>query len=270
MIKVMNPGRLANHLFQYAFACAAAFHLKTKFEFNDELLSKYFNLKVSKPSWFDKLFFKIKSDKEILSFNNLQSASEVFSMLKDNSQIAGYFQSEDYFKNCTEIIRHEFQIKENVLREFKLKYSAELSTDYCCVAIRLGDYKEWILGDGLDVSPLLPISFFKESLAKINPERIIFISDQIEEVKKEFSALFPKAIFNERCSDPIEDFLLLKFAKSAIISNSSFYWWACWLNENPNCKIYVPEYWLGFRKRIEYPNGVIPERWVKMPVIVNE
>ncbi|EHC0071351.1 alpha-1,2-fucosyltransferase [Escherichia coli] len=48
--------------------------------------------------------------------------------------------------------------------------------------------------------------------------------------------------------------------KNNIISNSSFSWWAAWLNENKNKTVIAPSKW--FKKDIKH--DIIPESWVKL------
>ena len=271
MIKVGSSGRLANHLFQYAFALTAAQKLNTTFEYDTSLLEKYFLVKKK-----NKLFTKIKkrlipeSKWNEIHVNNLSEPKTIIANLKNEILYSGYFQSEDFFNEYQGLVRSAFSVKPEILKNFKEKYKNILSTDYSCIAIRLSDYKNWIVEDGLYVSPLLPFNFFEAGINKLeSKENLVFISDEIETVKNIFSLKYPKAYFNEICSDPIEDFLLLSHAKNSVISNSSFYWWACWLNSNKEKKVIAPKYWLGFRKNVEYPTSIIPKEWIQLQVTEN-
>jgi hypothetical protein len=51
-----------------------------------------------------------------------------------------------------------------------------------------------------------------------------------------------------------------------ITSNSSFSWWGAWLNRQPDARVLVPKYWVGFPERIESPRGVVAEGWQQIPV----
>lgn len=271
MIKVSAAGRLANHLFQYAFALASATSLDTSFDFDTSELSKYFSIK-KKNKLAEKIKKRLLPGKELpeIHYTNLTDPAEVTRNLKDNTLYSGYFQSEGFFREHAALVRKAYTVKPNILNSFHEKYKEQLSGEYTCIAIRQGDYKNWILGDGLNVSPLLPYSFFEDAITKLpSADKLIFISDEIDVIKKQFSSKYPQAWFNEKCTDPIEDFLLLANAKNAVISNSSFYWWACWLNKRSEKKIIVPQYWLGFRKGMEYPNSVIPEEWIQVAVKEN-
>ena len=57
----------------------------------------------------------------------------------------------------------------------------------------------------------------------------------------------------------IDEMMLMKSCKHIISANSTFSWWAAWLNESPNAIITVPEKRYGNEK-------MIPERWVKLSI----
>ena len=61
----------------------------------------------------------------------------------------------------------------------------------------------------------------------------------------------------------IIDFQLLLNADVAIIANSTFSWWAAYLNPNIQ-KVFLPRDWLGFRINKLLPPGIfnrLPSHW---------
>ena len=59
----------------------------------------------------------------------------------------------------------------------------------------------------------------------------------------------------------IVDFQALAAADVAILSPSSFSWWAAWLNPKPHKRVLAPARWLGFKGEEEYPAGVLCPGW---------
>jgi len=74
---------------------------------------------------------------------------------------------------------------------------------------------------------------------------LLFFSDDIEWCQKEFDNLDRNKFFVNIESDYIE-FYLMTLCKHHIIANSTFSWWAAYLNKNPNKAVIIPEPWFGY------------------------
>lgn len=47
-----------------------------------------------------------------------------------------------------------------------------------------------------------------------------------------------------------------------IIADSSFSWWAAWLNENKDKLVVAPKKW--FNSKQYNPDDVVPDNWIKI------
>jgi hypothetical protein len=288
MIKILSRGQLGNQMFQFAFAYTLANKLSTTFmiikkDTKDQLF--YFTLKDKNKENFHffasrtlynlklilhsrlytllEMILSIQSSKHYKKYieDNWQNPVQLKSEFNDNQIYHGYFQSETYFKAQKNQISNLFTIKDKYTTLFKSKYNKIFETNMTLVIhMRYKDYLtvgEDKLG-GTNLS--LPISYYINSLSIIeNFEsfKIFVLSDDVDLAKKNL----PLTNANFCQNEEIVDFQMIQHADVAIIANSTFAWWASWLNIKPHKKIYVPNYWLGFKVKKEFPCGIIPSEF---------
>ncbi|PKP60028.1 alpha-1,2-fucosyltransferase [Candidatus Atribacteria bacterium HGW-Atribacteria-1] len=274
MIGVNSWGRLGNQLFQFAFAYATAKELNTSFfideSINPFILPDYFELEgynklynAAKRKW-----FRIRNYKQIsqLTYDGWKSPSENLLLLKDNTIYKGFFQSEEYFENSMDDIKGLFKIKNKYALAFSSKYKCVFDKyKTIAVHIRRTDYLSY--GDdalgGKNLS--LPISYYKnclERIENIDEYLVIFVSDNIDYVKEKF---VKEDNYRFEFNSEIVDFQILLNADILILSNSTFAWWAAYLNPKVNM-VLAPRNWLGFKVGREYPVGICKKQWTWVDV----
>tara|TARA_R110000822_G_scaffold238396_3_gene368552 strand:- start:807 stop:974 length:168 start_codon:yes stop_codon:yes gene_type:complete len=52
--------------------------------------------------------------------------------------------------------------------------------------------------------------------------------------------------------------------KNNIIANSSYSWWAAWMNDNQNKKVLAPSVWFGEKNSNFSTRDITPEKWEKI------
>ena len=89
--------------------------------------------------------------------------------------------------------------------------------------------------------------------------KFLVFSDDINWCKLAFGKKFT---FIEGNSD-IEDFSWMCQCTHNIIANSTFSWWAAWLNKNPDKIVYSPykKSWLGPATSYLNTEDIVPESW---------
>lgn len=271
MIIVKFEGRLGNQMFQYAFALSTSKKLGTVFLMDrvrksiifDYFKTGYFFSSKELNDKFIKNCRKILRKKKIYA-NNYDDVEVLKIQIENYRYYQGYFHSEAYFGSIRGLVKKRLQIRKKYKGDFWVKYG-EFFKQNKVIAIhcRLGDYLNWGNEDlgGKDLT--LPQSYYRNALSKvrdIEDFKIIIVTDDPQNIKDRFDFIPEKLIVSE---DEIIDFQILQNAHQVIISNSSFSWWAAYLN-NKSATIYAPEYWLGFKINKEFPPSVIPQSWVKV------
>jgi len=290
MIGVLAQGRLGNQMFQLAFAYAAAKKLNTDFFiiqpdslcyfvfFEDLIKKSNKNLRKFKfRNFFKKsnipfsigglkqpvsYFSNRMLQKNIVEWNNTIDENNYFlKIISDNKLYKGFFQSEEYFKDFRNDVVKLFAVKPEFKNNFLTNKKYLTQKEYIAVHIRRTDYIEFGGEELGGYNMTLPVTYYKKCLSLItdlNKYNVVFVSDDLEFVKKKFGN--SDSFFFEK-NDEITDFQILLNAKKIIIANSSFSWWAAWLNTDPEKIIYAPEYYLGFKVNKYYPAGIKVHSW---------
>jgi len=156
---------------------------------------------------------------------------------KDGFDFVGYWSDLKYSEHILPLLRKEFCVKEQFYtREFlQLKEQIQKSPSVS-VHVRRGDY---IGREGFTV---LPFEYYYEAIQQTEGDLFIF-SDDLPWCKE----MFKEGYFSRKITFiELEDYLcfeLMKLCSHNIISNSTFSWWAAYLNDNPNKAVFTPLGW---------------------------
>lgn len=172
----------------------------------------------------------------------------------------GLYQSPKYFERHADYIRNLFAPRDELRQEILKKYEKLLSKKTVAVHLRT------FIPDGRD--PLIngfggaTWTYFLEAMDQFPDHyRFLIFSDDIKWVKENFPPTNKKIRFIE--GNPYYvDFCLMSMCKHQIISpESTFSWWAAWLNKNPNKKVVIPNIWANnINADLLVPN------WIKIPL----
>ena len=243
-------GGLGNQMFQVALG------LVLLYEYNiDVFFTKYPKNKHGK-NYNNSIFKNIKKKKNEPNFPIYYEKNfyyEKIELIREiDTKIIGYFQSEKYFKKYKEKITNFFlDYKEKINNLLDNEYNKIGNKYTISVHIRRGDYlllknKHPILEKEYYIKALKTI----EELLKINIKEkytIVIFSDDIKWCKennffKNYKYYFVKIDKNINNTELIELYLM-SMCNHNIIANSTYSWWASYLNKNENKKIIAPKKW---------------------------
>lgn len=250
-------GRLGNQMFQIASTIGVALSNNNNYSFpkwtcqhSGVDYTNFFNIKLPEL----RIIKPIKEiNEEKFNFNQIILDSDDYLY-----SLKGYFQSEKYFVEYSEIIIKYFSIKPELEFLIDEKYNNILKNS-CSIHIRRGDYLYQ-----QDHHPIQDISYYEKSVDVLygnNFKDINFLifSDDINWAKKNIN--LPNMNFIEGNVNVIDMFLMSK-CENNIITNSSFSWWGAWLNKNKNKKIVAPKMWFGPALSSHDTSDLIPNKWI--------
>lgn len=184
----------------------------------------------------------------------------------DNSYITGYFQSPKYFDGIEDIIRKEFTFKLPILEGSKALQEQIHNTNSICINVRRGDFVS--NPEVNKVHGLMGLEFYNEGIRlmkeKVADPHFFVFSDDVEwcEANLQFGA---PATFvgHTHKGHKFSNYLnLMSQCKHYFIPNSTFAWWAAWLNQNPNKIVIAPKNW--FSSTETDTSGLIPDSWERI------
>jgi hypothetical protein len=292
MIIVELSGGLGNQMFQYAFGKALSKKSKSSLSFRTDAfeihstprqleLQRVFGLQIAEASDRDLIkaigiigkkpyFRNIISKKAFKHLNkknfNVEDGrhpSKYFDLdLASTSFFKGYWQSERYFSSCNEEIRKSFTFKPN-LNPKNLDLEKKISSiDSIAIHVRRGDY---LTKAGQFTHGVLPdqyyISGIKTLLQKKPNSEVFAFSDDPEWTQSRILSKigFGTIVEHNFGLDSYQDMKLMSLCNNIVIANSSFSWWAAWLNKNKNKTVIAPRNWFSNKNNSE--KNIVPSSW---------
>lgn len=189
-----------------------------------------------------------------------------FNQLPSNVYLEGFWQSEKYFQSEKEVIKQDFAFAPLTLRDNFTLADEINNKNSVCLNVRRGDFVSHSGSSsfhgfkGLDYI-YKAVQLIEEKVA--NPHFYIF-SDDIKWCKENIKLDHALTIIDHHhAGNKFADYLqLMTLCKHFIIPNSSFAWWAAWLNNNPDKIVIAPSLW--FNDPAIDTSDIIPPTWIRV------
>lgn len=231
-----KQGRLGNQLWQIAATISAA--------------KKYY-LAPAFPQWEHKQSFSVPDNyftSNIQVTRTYQEPHFHYAPIPNwkNMDLSGYYQSPKYFED------NDRELKEMLTPN----YHFDKEPGLCSIHVRRGDYVNI-----QDCHPLMSMEYYHSAMEKSGCKKFLIFSDDIGWCKKNFKGNMFE--YSENNSPPVDLALMSKKCSSNIICNSSFSWWAAYLNDAPNKVVVAPKTWFGPKLKHD-TKDLVPENWIKI------
>lgn len=178
-----------------------------------------------------------------------------------NTWMEGYWQSEDYFADCKDIIAQDFALP--APHEFNFVEMANMIDSCNSVAVGARLFEEVPGNDKAGVGGLTPFSFYEDAanrLTNMAHDLTFFVfCTTVAPIRDKFN--LPGKVYyithDNGYAGAIQRLWLLSRCRHHVLSNSSFYWWGAWLAERKNPGNTIIAY-------DSFPNpDTIPSRWIR-------
>jgi hypothetical protein len=289
MIRIKISGGLGNQLFQYAFGQYAAkklntevlYHAQTKLVHKNftkrELDIEKFNLPINftEENFDEKSFFHSdnlsryeRKLSQIFPFINkkinIQSPDihKLVENIKDNCYYEGYWQNSMYPDSISELLKSKIVLSDTSFAKLKYLITEIENSDSISIHIRRGDYMN--IAANAKIYNICDMDYYEKAMDFIgkktsNPRFFIFTED-IDWAKENFVGDKFRFVTG---NSAIEDMILMSMCKNQIIANSTFSWWAAWLNKNNQKIVTAPQKWyVNFLQN--QLNDFLPKNWIKL------
>lgn len=280
MITIFLMGGLGNQLFQIATVISHCIKHKLQFIFP---YSEELPVGVTRPTYWDTL---LKNLKRFTTYGNktitndylfqLIRYNETFSTYKElpanleNCMLHGYFQSHKYIDENKEHILEIMGIKNErtIIREEMSEwiFPGEPSIS---IHFRLGDYKE-----KQQYHPVMPYQYYENAM-RIIPLEYIERANILYFCEEEDSEIVQPIIDKLKANFPIKkirkidhtipdwkQLLIMSWYQINIIANSSYSWWAAYINDDLKKTVIYPDVWFGPAMQSDV-SDMFPDTWVE-------
>jgi hypothetical protein len=186
---------------------------------------------------------------------------------RKDGYIDGFWQSERYFIEYAEQIRSDFEPAE------PLSPPAEALAREIAVApiaislhVRRGDNAHNVAS--IKKFGMPDLSYYESAPSAIAERlgtrdlRVFVFSDDIAWARDTLRLSFPVTYASQEGIADWEELVLMSRCAHHVIANSTFSWWAAWLNPSPTKIVIAPLHWVNVGAKAFA--GIVPASWIRM------
>lgn len=275
--KLGEVGRLGNQLFQYAALLSLALRTKRRIILPPAARHRLGSFRISASLSDTAVQHKVKHEFRERQFNY----DESFFSAPPDCNFVGYFQSERYFADITDAVRREFTIADtNVVRRASGQVDAFRASQHGRPVVALHNRRgDNVPSGGLVLEskihgtfrpdkerfhPLLSRDYIQAAMGQFEGCSFLVFSDTEADRAWCRTNMPGGHISVVEGNDDLTDFEMQRICDHNIIANSTFSWWAAWLNPNRSHKVVAPKKWFGEAYSHHDLEDLIPKGWTTL------
>lgn len=184
---------------------------------------------------------------------------------EDDKAFDGYWQHWEYFDKYRETVLKEFSIRTPLDEINNSLYKTLIqSLQSVSIHIRRGDYLKSKLYKGI-----CEVDYYRQAIISAkkivgNDAHFYFFSNDFDWCTKHLADLIDSCYFHKvdwnTGTNSYKDMILMSACRINIIANSSFSWWAAYLNQREDKNVIAPKLWINKKM----PNPIQMQEWIKI------
>ncbi len=180
----------------------------------------------------------------------------------DNRYLVGYWQSERFFPGQREELLQHFRLRAPLSDASRRVADDMRATASVAVHVRRGDYVQHAAAAKLYCQ--LDADYYRSAIEQWSCQqtapRIFVFSNDLVWCRQHLQLPWPTTFVDHNSAETAhEDLVLMSQAQCAVIANSTFSWWAAWLNNRPDRVVYAPPAW--FQPNTLDGSSIVPASW---------
>jgi len=276
MISVFLQGGLGNQLFQISVVIAYCIEHGVRCMFTyDEILTSgvprktYWNTLLKKCKGLTNCYNKHITNEQLLSLSKYMEYSFNYQKITELTKpimFVGYFQSYKYFNEFQDEVFAIMGLPDEqaIIQEEFNNFNHKKNT--ICMHFRLGDYKE-----KQEYHLVMPYEYYEKALGNLSVDFLknssiyylceeednVTVLEMVKRLQETFQLeSFVRVDFSQ---DDWQQMLFMSCCQVNIIANSSFSWWAGYLNKHPEKMIMYPCRWFGPKIQADTKDMFLPD-----------
>lgn len=197
---------------------------------------------IPEPGVFGKVFNRLAPASMRRVFRETQFHFDpAFFSLRPPVYLKGYWQSWKYFEGVESVIREDFTFNIDFSKEIREKAEALRNSDSVAMHFRRGDYTS---SSAAVYHGICEPEYYQRAAERYPGATFYIFTNDPAWVKDNLPAGISYEILSGAFSNTqYEDLYLMSQCRHQVIANSSYSWWAAWLNRFPGKRVTAPKRW---------------------------
>ncbi|MFN4278860.1 alpha-1,2-fucosyltransferase [Thermosynechococcus sp.] len=185
--------------------------------------------------------------------------------IPSTAYLQGYWQSEKYFSESADVLREDFKFCQP-MSAINAQWADKITQCHSIsLHIRRGDYVSNPRTHR--VHGVCDFGYYYRAIKYITAfvrDPVFFVfSDEIEWAKSNLKISYPVYYVESNTGqESYNDMRLMSLCRHHIIANSTFSWWAAWLNNSSDKLVVAPKKWFASSQKDD--SDLIPKSWIRI------